>query len=290
MADDTLRAAVIGGGLGAYHAYAYAGSPRYDLAAVCDIDPDVIPRFYERSGIPSGSIAEYTDYRLMLEREKLDVVSVATPGPPARRRRLRRLGGRRPGDPLREAPGHDPGGRRPHDRRRGGQRHLPLRRPHPQLDPALPADAAGGARRRPGPPDPHPRPHGGPAVDAVPQRHPPRGRGLLLRRGGSRLGDRRPRTRLRGVRAGVRRQGGPGPAVRPRLHDHRRVRQRRPRPDQQRQADAPALRVRPPGAGGPHRRQRPALPGLDHLRVPGEPWSRSPRRPARPTRTPSGPP
>ena len=79
MADDTLRAGVIGGGLGGSHAYAYARSPRYELAAICDIDPGVMPRFYERAEIPAGSIAEYTDYRLMLERENLDVVSVATP-------------------------------------------------------------------------------------------------------------------------------------------------------------------------------------------------------------------
>ena len=79
MSGDTLRAAVIGGGLGGFHAYAYARSPRYDLVAVCDLDPEVMPRFYERSGIPAGRIGEYTDYRLMLEREDLDVVSVATP-------------------------------------------------------------------------------------------------------------------------------------------------------------------------------------------------------------------
>ena len=79
MGGDTLRAAVIGAGLGGHHAYAYARSPRYDLAAVCDIDPGVLPGFYERSVIPAGRIGEYTDYRLMLEREALDVVSVATP-------------------------------------------------------------------------------------------------------------------------------------------------------------------------------------------------------------------
>ena len=38
-----------------------------------------MPRFFERSGVPAGPIGEYTDYRLMLEREDLDVVSVATP-------------------------------------------------------------------------------------------------------------------------------------------------------------------------------------------------------------------
>ena len=79
MGGDTLRAAVIGGGLGGSHAWAYSRSTRYDLAAVCDIDPGVLPSFYERAGIPAGGIGEYTDYRLMLEREALDVVSVATP-------------------------------------------------------------------------------------------------------------------------------------------------------------------------------------------------------------------
>ena len=79
MSGDTLRAAVIGGGLGGSHAYAYARSPRYDLVAVCDINPEVMPRFYERSGVPPGRLGEYTDYRLMLEREDLDVISVATP-------------------------------------------------------------------------------------------------------------------------------------------------------------------------------------------------------------------
>ena len=79
MAEDKLRAAVIGAGVGGGHGYAYARAPEYEFAAVCDINPEVLARFYERAEIERGSVAEYSDYREMLERERLDVVSVATP-------------------------------------------------------------------------------------------------------------------------------------------------------------------------------------------------------------------
>lgn len=79
MAEQTLRAAVIGGGLGGYHGYAYANAPEYELAAACDINPAAFDRFFERAQTERGSIREYTDYREMFEKENLDVVSVATP-------------------------------------------------------------------------------------------------------------------------------------------------------------------------------------------------------------------
>ncbi len=79
MAQDTLRAAVIGCGVGAAHGYAYAHAPEYALAAICDLQEDALARFYERSGVARGTVREYRDYRQMLEREQLDVVSVATP-------------------------------------------------------------------------------------------------------------------------------------------------------------------------------------------------------------------
>ena len=79
MSKGKLRAAVIGGGLGGYHGYAYARAPEYALVSVCDIDANIFARFYERAEIERGSIGEYTDYRQMLEREDLDVVSVAMP-------------------------------------------------------------------------------------------------------------------------------------------------------------------------------------------------------------------
>jgi predicted dehydrogenase len=74
-----LRAGVIGCGVGASHGFAYARAPEFDLVAICDVNPSVFDRFYERSGVPRGSVREYVDYRAMIEKESLDVVSVATP-------------------------------------------------------------------------------------------------------------------------------------------------------------------------------------------------------------------
>jgi len=79
MSKTKLRAAVIGGGLGGSHGYAYARAPEYQLAAVCDLKPEVLEAFFERAQIERGSINEYTDYHEMIDKENLDVVSVATP-------------------------------------------------------------------------------------------------------------------------------------------------------------------------------------------------------------------
>lgn len=74
-----LRAGVIGCGVGASHAYAYAHHPSVELVAACDINAAAFARFYGRATVEPGSLHEYTDYRQMLEREHLDLVSVATP-------------------------------------------------------------------------------------------------------------------------------------------------------------------------------------------------------------------
>ena len=79
MPDQKLRAGVIGCGLGANHGYAYDQAPEYELVAICDLKPEVIDGFYGRSRVEHGSVREYTDYHEMLEKEALDVVSVATP-------------------------------------------------------------------------------------------------------------------------------------------------------------------------------------------------------------------
>ena len=79
MSEHKLRVGIIGCGIGADHGYAYSHTPEFELSAICDVNPQVFDRFYERSGVARGAAREYTDYRLMLEREKLDVVSVATP-------------------------------------------------------------------------------------------------------------------------------------------------------------------------------------------------------------------
>ncbi|MBI4602761.1 MAG: Gfo/Idh/MocA family oxidoreductase [Planctomycetes bacterium] len=70
-----LRMAVIGcGPIGAMHAEAIASSGGADLVAVCDVD---LPRA-EALGRRLGASA-HRDLRLLLEREKLDAVAVATP-------------------------------------------------------------------------------------------------------------------------------------------------------------------------------------------------------------------
>jgi predicted dehydrogenase len=71
-----LRAAVLGYGRSGstMHAGAYEGNPdAFELAAVCDIDPERRRQAQERFGC-----AVYADYRQMLAQERLDLVSVIT--------------------------------------------------------------------------------------------------------------------------------------------------------------------------------------------------------------------
>ena len=56
------------------HAAAYAVHPRVEVVAVCDLVPELLDR-YEQNW---GPAARYTDYRAMLEKENLDLVSVVT--------------------------------------------------------------------------------------------------------------------------------------------------------------------------------------------------------------------
>jgi len=73
---DKLRVAVIGVGIqGENHVKAYKTHPRVDLVAVCDINEERARAVAEKYGI--GSI--YRDYREMLGKEDLDLVSIATP-------------------------------------------------------------------------------------------------------------------------------------------------------------------------------------------------------------------
>jgi UDP-N-acetyl-2-amino-2-deoxyglucuronate dehydrogenase len=56
------------------HASAYASHPRVKVVAVCDLVPEYMEQ-YERDWEP---VAKYTDYREMLKREDLQLVSVVT--------------------------------------------------------------------------------------------------------------------------------------------------------------------------------------------------------------------
>jgi len=70
-----IRAAVIGvGAMGKQHARIYNELDRVELVAVADVDEDTA-----RNTARRYKIGWYTDYRAMLDREKLDVVSTAVP-------------------------------------------------------------------------------------------------------------------------------------------------------------------------------------------------------------------
>jgi predicted dehydrogenase len=58
------------------HAAGFYACERTDLVACADVRTDVMERFGERYDIPKSR--QYTDYREMIEKENLDIVSVAT--------------------------------------------------------------------------------------------------------------------------------------------------------------------------------------------------------------------
>jgi predicted dehydrogenase len=73
--NEPLRVAVIGvGKMGALHARTYADLPDADLVAVCDTDPD-----RARSAAAAHGAHSYANVGALLEAERPDAVSVATP-------------------------------------------------------------------------------------------------------------------------------------------------------------------------------------------------------------------
>ena len=72
---EKLKFAVIGVGImGSSHVRDIANSENVTLAAICDLDPQRAKATAEAHGIPA-----YTDYREMIDKEKLDGVVIATP-------------------------------------------------------------------------------------------------------------------------------------------------------------------------------------------------------------------
>ena len=71
-----IRVGIIGtGGISHVHMSGYKRlSNRVEVAAVCDIDGDKVKRYAEQYGVPKY----YLDFNEMLEKEKLDAVSVTT--------------------------------------------------------------------------------------------------------------------------------------------------------------------------------------------------------------------
>ncbi len=74
---DVLRAGVIGAGAIAVHGHVpgYRATPGVEVVAICDVLEDRVKSVAEELDIPRA----YTDYRDMLAKESLDLVSVCSP-------------------------------------------------------------------------------------------------------------------------------------------------------------------------------------------------------------------
>lgn len=71
--------AVLGGEQPHAHAACYAVLPQTTVAAVCDVVPAQCDSFRRLWGERWPDVATYTDYTVMLARERLDLLSVVTP-------------------------------------------------------------------------------------------------------------------------------------------------------------------------------------------------------------------
>ena len=60
------------------HASAYAVLPNVDVVAACDLKPELLEQFLENFKARWPDVRTYTDYREMLERERIDLLSVVT--------------------------------------------------------------------------------------------------------------------------------------------------------------------------------------------------------------------
>ncbi|MFA0731033.1 MAG: hypothetical protein RJAPGHWK_000022 [Candidatus Fervidibacter sp.] len=75
LGERALRAAVVGCRMGAIHAQILAQLAEFDLVSVCDLDEPTAQKVASETGAPRI----YTDYARMLEQERPEVVTIATP-------------------------------------------------------------------------------------------------------------------------------------------------------------------------------------------------------------------
>jgi predicted dehydrogenase len=61
------------------HVACYANHPKTEVAAICDLVPELFDQFDKRWGSRWPNVQRYTDYREMLATENLDLLSVTTP-------------------------------------------------------------------------------------------------------------------------------------------------------------------------------------------------------------------
>ncbi len=80
-ANDTIRVACVGlRGQGRAHIRAYAAMPNVEIAALCDIDEQVLgDRLKDLEKMGKKRPATFVDFRKLLEDKSIDAVSLATP-------------------------------------------------------------------------------------------------------------------------------------------------------------------------------------------------------------------
>lgn len=78
MAERDIRCAIIGcGRISSQHIEGFLRSPHVSIAALCDLDPESARRLASEHRLERAEI--FSDYRLMLDRLRPDIVSIAAP-------------------------------------------------------------------------------------------------------------------------------------------------------------------------------------------------------------------
>lgn len=79
-ANGDIRVAVVGlNGKGAQHVEAFRKIPGVRVAALCDVDSEVLARHRQKFDARGEKVATYIDYRLLLEDSSIDAVIIVTP-------------------------------------------------------------------------------------------------------------------------------------------------------------------------------------------------------------------
>ena len=114
--------------MGAYHLI-----PQTDVVAVCELKTELFEKVADTWGQEFGELETYTDYRAMIERENLDIVSVVTSDHRHTDIVVEACKRRRKGNHLRKAVRYNCGRMHPHDRSLRGERNSSCRGPHQSL-------------------------------------------------------------------------------------------------------------------------------------------------------------
>src|SRR5262249_45906943 len=79
--NETIRVAIVGfNKQGGAHIREYARMPNVEIAALCDVDADVMARGSQNvEKLTQKKPKEYVDIRKLLEDKSIDAISIATP-------------------------------------------------------------------------------------------------------------------------------------------------------------------------------------------------------------------